>query len=458
MSNLIATDLRRLEVRSDLIDLFSLELPNGNNLYFHPGLNENLASITFRDAESPYEVRTYEPFPVEIEGMELSADGAAKRPTLTIANIGLNFNSILQGYEIKDLIGQRITRRQTLRKYLADESTATPPIEMTNMTYIIDRISAETSTSISFEVAVVYDLEGIKLPRRVAVGKFCSWMYQGAELHEKGGCTWKADSSVTSVGGANYEDTLNHNFYFDLEDKPFISKSYVDAEVDNYNAQTSYTTGTIVKTTADGKYWMSLFGLNVGNTPSLTSEYWKEARIYEPHTFTEDSCDTVDGDATVTHTANSSIVNGIFVSGPGIPEGATVTSAASGTFELSSAATEDGTNITLTFVKDKTYAVGDLVEASTTVEGKELKTVWFCTKAHNSKTTGTIPFLKSKYWRREELCGKTLQSCKCRFQSRPNQIGFTQAEFESNRPPLVNFLLGSSISLPFGAFIGTERL
>lgn len=454
MSTLIATDLRRLEVRSDLIDLFSLELPNGNFLYFHPGTKENLGSLTFRDSESPYAVRTYDPFPVQVEGMELNADGATKRPTFTIANIGTNFSSVLEGYEIKDLIGQRITRRQTLRKYLADESTATPPVEMTNVTYIIDRISAETNTAISFEVAVVYDLEGVTLPRRVAVGKFCSWMYQGDAFYEKGGCTWEPDSSVLSTGSD--ETVYEHNFYFDLEDRPFITKAYKDSHISAYASGTTYASGALVSSAS--KYWMSNFNSNLGNTPSETSEYWTEARIYEPHTFTEDSCDTTDGDATVTHTANSSIVNGIFVSGPGIPEGATVTSAASGTFELSSAATEDGTNVTLTFVTDKDYVVGDLVEASTTVNGITLKTVWFCTKAHNSKTSGTIPFIKSKYWRREELCGKTLKSCKCRFGSVANNA---VAGNQDGLPPVLPGSILSAlslISLPFGSFIGTEKL
>lgn len=453
MSTLIATDLRRLEVRSDLIDLFSLELPNGNFLYFHPGTKENLGSLTFRDSESPYTVRTYDPFPVQVEGMELNADGATKRPTFTIANIGSNFSSILEGYEIKDLIGQRITRRQTLRKYLADESSATPPVEMTNVTYIIDRISGETNTAISFEVAVVYDLEGVTLPRRVAVGKFCSWMYQGDSLFDKGGCTWEPDSAVFST--TNTETVHEHNFYFDLEDRVFITKAYKDSYAGTYSAGTTYVAGALVSY-AD-KFWYSNYLGNIGNTPSSTSGFWTEARIYEPHTFTEDSCDTTDGDATVTHTANSSIVNGIFVSGPGIPEGATVTSAASGTFELSSAATEDGTNVSLTFVTDKNYAVGDLVEASTIVNGRTLKTVWFCLKAHNSKTSGTIPFLKSKYWRREELCGKTLHSCKCRFASVANSVF---AGNQDNLPPYLPAFATSqsTTSLPFGSFIGTEKL
>lgn len=454
MSTLIATDLRGQEVDSALVTLFSLELPNENKVYFHPGNKEDLNSITFRDSESPYTVRTYSPFPIEMEGLELNADGATKRPTVTIANIGSNFFSVLEGYEISDLIGQRITKRQTLRKYLADQSNATPPVEMTNITYIIDRISSETSTAISFEVTVVYDLEGITIPRRVAVGKFCAWQYQGHEFFAKGGCVWPADSNTTTIhpnAGNTAEVTYVHHLYFDLQDRPLITKTWADANISAWSSGTTYNPDDYVSTT-DGKYWVSKFtGISGSNKePSSTSGFWTEARIYEPHTFTENSCDTTNGDATVTHTANASIVNGIFVSGPGIPEGATVTSAASGTFELSSLATADGTNVTLTFVTSKDYVVGDLVEASTVINGTTLKTVWYCIKAHNSKTSGTLPSTGSKFWRREELCGKTLNSCRCRFH------GTTVYQEASGLPPIGSKQVKGS--LPFGAFLGTERI
>ena len=53
--------------------------------------------------------------------------------------------------------------------------------------------------------------------------------------------------------------------------------------------------------------------------------------------FTDATCD-YDDDPTITHTANAQIVNGLIVSGTGIPEGSTVTNAASGTFECATKA------------------------------------------------------------------------------------------------------------------------
>ena len=53
MSNLIATDSQSQEINSSLIELFQITLPTGETLYFHPGLNEDLEEVKFRDKTPP---------------------------------------------------------------------------------------------------------------------------------------------------------------------------------------------------------------------------------------------------------------------------------------------------------------------------------------------------------------------------------------------------------------------
>jgi lambda family phage minor tail protein L len=199
MTNLIATDLQGQEVSSPVITLFELELPDGSFAFFHPGTNSSLGSVQFRN-KTTTAVQTYEPFPMMIDGLEVSSDGAINRPTLSIANIGTTFKTLLRGYVAKDLVGQRITRRQTLEKYLvgggSHDASMVSDTELSKVTYVIDRISAESSAVLTFEVTAIYDLEGITLPRREQVGKFCSWIYQGDRLYDKGGCTWHQDSRI----------------------------------------------------------------------------------------------------------------------------------------------------------------------------------------------------------------------------------------------------------------------
>ena len=203
-------------VDNSLIELFEVTLPNGLTMYFHPGTAEDLTDVRFRDRTAPsttatvagnfiignvytinggggtsftsigasnnnagtvftatgvgsgigtatqsqssYSIREYNPMPMMIDGLEIQADGASSRPSLTIANIGSIFQGELGDFKNDDLIGQRLVRRQTLKKYLVGgDEDASPPIEFPTQEYIIDRIGAEDSISITFEVATPYD-------------------------------------------------------------------------------------------------------------------------------------------------------------------------------------------------------------------------------------------------------------------------------------------------------------
>ena len=105
MSNdIIATDLNA-NIVDNLVTLFILELPNGTKLYFHPGLDSALASVTFRDDTSPFTVRTYTALPIDLTGIEVTGDGASNRPILTIANVLTVFRDLLPEFGFDKVVG-----------------------------------------------------------------------------------------------------------------------------------------------------------------------------------------------------------------------------------------------------------------------------------------------------------------------------------------------------------------
>ena len=429
MSNLIATDLQNQEVDSALIELFEIDMPNGSTLYFHPGLNDDLTDLQFKNINAPgivaagslivgaqytiiaagttiftnvgassnsagtaftatgvgagtgtatqttYTVNTYEPMPMMIDGLDMQADGAISRPALTIANVGTLLRNHLGTYKNDDLIGQRVRRRRTLAKYLiggtADTGTNVASIEFPRQEYIIDRIAAESGVAITYEVAMPFDLEGIKLPRRVVVGKYCSWQYQGYEKGEGGGCTWTQDGAVNfqATNGTDY----THNGYFNVDDSPLILAA--PSTTTAWSSATAYT--EISYATHSGKTWLCLIP-HTNQTPAITSSYWIEAFIWTEH-------------------ANSTA-----------------------------------------------YAVDALVRYGDV--GK--KTIWKCLRAHTSSTS-IVPISKSPYWVREDLCGKTLNSCKCRYGFVPS------ATTASNLAPSGH--KNAAARLPFGSFPGTLK-
>src|SRR5210317_1434230 len=89
--------VQKIEPGSELVHLFELTLPNGTVLYFHPGFETEDAAgyIYFRERTGDFNVQTYEPFPIEMSGVEFNSDGAQNRPTLTVANVTSTFSSDL---------------------------------------------------------------------------------------------------------------------------------------------------------------------------------------------------------------------------------------------------------------------------------------------------------------------------------------------------------------------------
>ena len=375
MSNVIATDVQTLEVGSQdsgttvtdnaLIELFEITLPNGTTLYFHPGTDSDLTDVQFRDKTAPYTIRDYIPMPMMIDGLEIQADGASSRPAFTVANIGSLFQAELGNFKNDDLIGQRLKRRQTLRKYIVGGAQdASPPIEFSTQEYIIDRVGQENSISVTYEVATPFDLENIQIPRRIVVGKYCSWKYQGHASGRGGGCTWNTDGAVNYNGDGTVRA---HKAYFDFDDRPLVATETFAA----YAASTAYTTVSYV--THAGKFWVCTIA-GTGNTPSITSGFWKEVRKWAE------------------------------------------------------------------WASGSSYSFGTLVRYNGV-------TIW---KATGGPTpAGQIPTDTSPYWVREEVCGKTLQSCKARYGFKPSVLT------SANQKP--EGATNLAARLPFGSFPGTLK-
>ena len=94
-----------------------------------------------------------------------------------------------------------------------------------------------------------------------------------------------------------------------------------------------------------------------------------------------------------------------------------------------------------TYNASTAYSVGNYVEYN---DGTQT-TVWKCIIAG----TGNTPSTSSSYWEKGDVCGKTLDSCKCRFQYVPYSAA------SANQVPTTN--KDTAKPLPFGAFIGSKK-
>ena len=162
---------------SAIIELFSLQLSTAihgtNTVYrFHNGSSLNA------NGEIVWAGNSYLRFPVQAEGFAFQRR-QLPRPTLTISNLSsapsisallLSVNETTPG---NDLTGAVVTRIRTLAKFLdavnfADGTNATADntAEFPQEIYYIDRKSGETRDIVSWELAAVFDLAGVRVPKR----------------------------------------------------------------------------------------------------------------------------------------------------------------------------------------------------------------------------------------------------------------------------------------------------
>ena len=170
---------------SSIIELFILELktslhgtntgPTGEtNIYrFHNGTSMN------NNGEVVWQAKSYQRFPIQATGFAFQR-GQLPRPKITIFN-GSGFMSLLLNEVNKitagnDLTGAVVTRIRTLAKFIDAVNftggvnifgTPDPNSEFPREVYYVDRKSVENGQVVEFELAAVFDLAGIRAPKRV---------------------------------------------------------------------------------------------------------------------------------------------------------------------------------------------------------------------------------------------------------------------------------------------------
>ena len=175
-SSAIVSNLQNINP-SAIIELFTLQLDNSlhgaTTIYrFHNG------SSLKDNGEIVWAGNSYQRFPIKAEGFQYGK-GQLPRPTLTVSNalgtitaILLNVNETTTG---NDLTGATVTRIRTLARFLdavnfpnnvnpygTPDATAEFPQEI----YKIDRKAAENREVVQFELASVFDLVGVRAPKR----------------------------------------------------------------------------------------------------------------------------------------------------------------------------------------------------------------------------------------------------------------------------------------------------
>lgn len=198
-----------------IIELFDIDLSpitgsSSDVYYFTNQTREDGSPIQWQG-------RTYSPLPIISAGYEKSTTGQIAQPSLTVANILGTFSELIKDYD--DLVGAKVTRRRTLAKYLDDQASSDPLQEFPVDIYYIERKAQETALTITWDLASVLDLEGLKLPRRIITQNLCLWRYRSSECGYTGAPLFDSRDQVISPLGQSAEAAALISAYNVMEQK-----------------------------------------------------------------------------------------------------------------------------------------------------------------------------------------------------------------------------------------------
>lgn len=181
-----------------LIEMFELDASAiGDALYrFFNGRNELAQPLVWQG-------NTYTSFPVEGTGFEITGQGKIPRPKLRLSNVDQQVGALVRS--VDDLVGAKVTRRRTLKKYLdavnfagGVNPDADPAARLPDDVYFIERKAFEGKATVEFELCAPWDVHGVQLPRRIIVQN-CTFRYRGPDCGYTGPAVADAADNPTTA-------------------------------------------------------------------------------------------------------------------------------------------------------------------------------------------------------------------------------------------------------------------
>jgi lambda family phage minor tail protein L len=213
-----------------IVELFDVDLSpitgDSNDVYYFSN------QLKPDDTKIQWKGNIYEPLPIIATGYEKSTSGQIEQPSLTVANVLGTFSELIKNYE--DMVGAKVTRRRTLGKYLDGEPGADPLQELPIDIYYIERKSQENALTITWELASILDLEGLKIPRRIIAQNLCLWRYRSSECGYTGAPLFTDRDVMLSTSGLSAAATNLMNTFSVKE------RRYAELEITKRNRNKAF--------------------------------------------------------------------------------------------------------------------------------------------------------------------------------------------------------------------------
>lgn len=208
----IAADVQELAL-GEFVILFELDtsvIISGGSIYYF---------TQARYEEDPIEFGStiYWPMDVQADGFEFSGKGQLPQPTIKLGLIGetgtpYTLRGLIRQYG--DLIGAKVTRRRTFKKYLDDQGDPDTTAQFLPDIYRIERKSYQDNMFIEWVLSSYLDIEGKLLPGRQILRDTCTHRYRYWT-----GSAWDYTDATCPYTGALYYDKDGDQVYTEAEDE-----------------------------------------------------------------------------------------------------------------------------------------------------------------------------------------------------------------------------------------------
>lgn len=356
---------------SAIIELFLLELNAAqhgiNETYrFHAGVNaDDNNNIVWAGNE-------YIRFPIEADGFKYDGQGQLPRPTLRVSNVFGTITALLLTLP-NGLEGAKVTRIRTLARYLDAVNfpgnvnplgTPDPTAEFPHEVFYVDRKATENRDVIEFELAAVFDLIGVRAPKRQCVSNVCQWKYRGPECGYTGNAYFNLNDEPVATLAEDACGKRLRSCELRFEQQRRTGSVTVGSNILTLTQPASFSTGEPV----------SGFGIPAGATVSSVSGNLVTLSANATATTAVARTGTIQSNySQIIVTSAVGIVPGMAVSGAYLPANSQVVTVSGNTVTLSSPV-----DLTQFFtVVGSANSVGTVGQSIYFLDGTPLSVGWF---------------------------------------------------------------------------------
>lgn len=174
------------------IDLFTIDIGSTRTVAAFSAINmvpahqsDGKSVVYINAAARKFEEEVlYKPFHLSVNGFEINGSNKLPQPKATFSNMDASFTDLNAQFD--DLVGFKLIRTRTYAKFLKKINGVTQGGFNANAHFqpdiwMFNRKMEENNQFCVYELGSVFDVEGIRYPRRRMYSNYCPFVFKGPD-------------------------------------------------------------------------------------------------------------------------------------------------------------------------------------------------------------------------------------------------------------------------------------